>query len=369
MASRKTRSFRRILLGENQKSRREAMRRSIDDMSGKALGALPNQEPSRHNEAHCGSLGKSVMPSNKKDPVLIAVANQKGGVGKTTIAVQLAYDMTWRLQKRVLFVDMDAQGNGSTVLRAGEPIHEDTTLAYELFEVDAERDEPLVVHPQQTPEGIDLIPTIANNKLTYSLEALDDSYLKLPEHHIAKILDQYDVVIFDCPPALGTKLNASLAAATHVLCPIRLCGFALEGLSGLLETIMDIQSSVNTKLQILGALVNAFDRSNNHKRELVALKQELPNMVLTSILHNRAPFDSANMMSCPVSDVMNGQKAAQELESCFNEIYRKLGFSIPTAATQQKRREARIARRLADIEAAQKSEASAASDAEGEDAE
>lgn len=298
------------------------------------------------------------MPQAKKEPVLIAVANQKGGVGKTTIAVQLAYDMTWRLKKRVLFVDMDAQGNGSTVLRAGEPIHEDTTLAYELFQNDEELESPLVLKPQGTPEGIDLIPTTANDRLTYSLEALGESTLKLPEHHLQKVIDNYDVVIFDCPPALGTKLNASLAAATHVLCPIRLCGFALEGLSGLLDTIMYIQSTVNTRLNILGALVNAFDRSNNHKRELDALKEQLPNMVLGSILHNRAPFDSANMMSCPVSDVMNGQKAAQELETCFNEIYRKLGFSIPSAATQAKRREERIQKRLTALEKARADEAS-----------
>lgn len=245
---------------------------------------------------------------------VIAIANQKGGVGKTTIAVQLAYDLALRLHHKVLYVDLDAQGNGSTVLLAGDPIT--GTQATELFSTDNPE-----IKPQTTKRGIDLLPTECNSRFSYSLEALPEEYIDVPARNLRSLAERYDTVIIDCPPNLGVKLSAGLTAATHVLCPIRLCGFSLHGLSGLVDTILDVQHTRNPTLTIIGAVVNAFDRSVRHTATLEELKQMMPELVLENVVRNRAPFDKANVDSCPVWEVPGGKRATEELRKALEEIY------------------------------------------------
>lgn len=254
---------------------------------------------------------------------IIAIANQKGGVGKTTIAVQLAYDLTLRMHYKVLYVDMDAQGNGSAVLLAGAPI--EGTQATELF---TPNNEPII--PQATPRGIDVLPTELNSRLSYGLETLPAEFINVPKKRLEPFVDKYDAILLDCPPHLGVKLSASLNAATHVICPIRLCGFSLDGLSGLLDTIYEVQKSLNPSLSIIGALINAFDRSVRHQETLEQLKSMIPGLVLNNIIRNRSPFDKANMDSVPVSEVPGGKRAAVEIQAAFDEIYKKAGIKPKT---------------------------------------
>ena len=251
---------------------------------------------------------------------VIAIANQKGGVGKTTIAVQLAYDLALRMHHKVLYVDMDAQGNGSAVMLAGDPIT--GSQATELFTPDNHE-----IKPQTTKRGIDLLPTESNSRFSYALEALPEEFIDVPAQNLRPLTEQYDTVIIDCPPNLGVKLSAGLTAATHVLCPIRLCGFSLDGLSGLLDTIFDIQRMRNPTLTIIGAIVNAFDRSVRHTATLEELKAMIPDLVLKNVVRNRAPFDKANMDSCPVWEIPGGKRATEELREAFEEIYERAGIT------------------------------------------
>lgn len=255
---------------------------------------------------------------------VIAIANQKGGVGKTTIAVQLAYDLALRMHHKVLYVDMDAQGNGSAVLLAKDPIT--GTQATELF-TPGNRD----IQPQKTKRGIDLLPTESNSRLSYSLEALPEEFIGVPAENLKPLAERYDTVIIDCPPNLGVKLTAGLTAATHVLCPIRLCGFSLDGLSGLLDTIFTVQRTRNPMLNIIGTIVNAFDRSVRHTATLEELKAMIPNLVLQNVVRNRAPFDKANMDSCPVWEIPGGKRATEELRLAFEEIYKRAGITAKPA--------------------------------------
>ena len=149
----------------------------------------------------------------------LAIANQKGGVGKTTIATQIAFDLALRRGKKVLYIDMDAQGNGTTVLKKGADI--EGSEAHDLFDTSLDIVEP---QPSNYP-GIDIIPTKSNSVISYSLEGLSDECIRDPRMQLDKIRDRYDIIVIDCPPNLGIKLKASLTMADAVLCPIRLCGF------------------------------------------------------------------------------------------------------------------------------------------------
>lgn len=251
--------------------------------------------------------------------LIIAIANQKGGVGKTTVATQLAYNLVLKQNKKVLYVDMDAQGNGSSVLLGGEDIT--GTEATSLFDPECEEFIPTPTH-----YGIDLLATPCNSRLSYDLEGLPEEYVTMPAQKIRSLVDDYDVILVDCPPNLGLKLRASLTMATHVLCPLRLCGFAVEGLAGLLETIQSIQNTTNPNLMLVGALINAFDRSIAHQQTLEVIQEEMQGVILENIIRHRSPFDRANSEGIPVWEVPSAYRAANEIALAFDEIYAKLNL-------------------------------------------
>lgn len=252
-------------------------------------------------------------------PVILAVANQKGGVGKTTISTQLAFDLTYRRDKKVLFVDMDSQGNATSTLLQGREIT--GTPASDLFDEELES-----ITPTPTEHGIDVLATPPNDEWSYSIEAFDpETFMGIPKRNLSLIADNYDVVIIDCPPNLGLKLKASLIAATHVVCPIKLCGYAFDGLAGLLDTITSIQATENKTLSLLGALVNSYDMSPHNQKMLELIHDTLHATVLVNKIRHRTPLDRANTEGIPIWKVPGGYRAAEELSQVFRELYAKIG--------------------------------------------
>ncbi len=251
--------------------------------------------------------------------IVMSIANQKGGVGKTTVATQLAFDLTIKRGKKVLYIDMDAQGNGTSVLLRDHPIT--GTEATSLFDPDCNE-----FIPTPTDRGIDILPTPCNSRLSYDLEGLPEEYMTIPREKIQPLLDKYDVILVDCPPNLGLKLRSALTMSTHVFCPIRLCGFAVEGLSGLLETITDIQQTTNPTLKLIGALINAFDRSTTNIKTLELIQDQMSDVVLKSVIKHRTPLDKANTFGIPIWEVIGAHRASREVERAFLEIYKKLGI-------------------------------------------
>ena len=185
---------------------------------------------------------------------IIAISNQKGGVGKTTTAINLSSGLSY-MGKKVLLVDLDSQGNASHGLSAIEGNGQPTVYSVLLEEYPIE---DAIVH-KESP-NIDVLPSnltlagadLVMNEMDYGKEELLKNVLK-------PVKDQYDYIIIDCPPSLGLLNTNALTAADSVLIPVQCEYYALEGVTQLLMTIRLIQKTSNKQLKIEGFLMTMFD--------------------------------------------------------------------------------------------------------------
>jgi chromosome partitioning protein len=196
--------------------------------------------------------------------MIIVIANQKGGVGKTTTAINLSAACAMQ-GKRVLLIDLDPQGN--TSLSFLEP----TSIGESAFELFTEVNQPLenLIYSTKV-ENLEIIPSKINlAKLEAKLVGDFDAIFRLRDR-IEQIRLNYDFIFIDTPPTLGLITVNALVAANYVLIPIQSSYFALEGTDDLLETVEKVRSRPNPDLELLGVMVTLFDKRTALSKDVEA---------------------------------------------------------------------------------------------------
>ncbi len=245
----------------------------------------------------------------------IALVNQKGGVGKTTTAVNLAAYLS-AAGKRVLLIDMDPQGNASAGVGirvgANEPhvyqvLLEPGKVTDIIRPTNLERLHVLPAHADLAGAAVDLVALEAREYRL--LQALD------------KLKEQYDIILIDCPPSLGLLTINGLAAADQVLIPIQAEYYALEGLGQLLNTINLIQTHLKPSLGILGALVTMYDTRNRLANAVVSeLKTHFPNKIFQTMIPRNVRLAEAPSFGQPIMLYDAASRGAEAYNALAQEL-------------------------------------------------
>ncbi len=258
-----------------------------------------------------GSTGK---PAETR-PRIIALANQKGGVGKTTTTVNLGAALAAR-GKRVLVVDLDPQANATLWL--GVDLR---TLDQSMYHV-LVKDVPLaaIIQPS-TVAGIDLAP--AHLDLSAADLELVNSFEReiLLKDTLAAVADRYDYILIDCPPSLSLLTINALVAAREVLIPLQCHYLAYLGVARLSETVRLVQRRLNPVLTILGIVVTMYDgRSAIHKEILEQIRAGFHGRVFDAVIRNGVKVVEASAASQPVVTYAPSSPVAQSYNELAQEV-------------------------------------------------
>lgn len=270
-------------------------------------------------------------PTASKSPRIMAIANQKGGVGKTTTAINLAAGLA-ELGAKILLVDLDPQGNASTGL--GVEAQDRIKTTYDLLLDDA----PLSGVIQATkfstlficPANADLssadMELVSNEKRSFLLH----DALRQP----AMQDFGFDYILIDCPPSLSLLTLNAMVACHSVLVPLQSEFFALEGLSQLMLTIREVRQTANAGLRIEGVLLTMYDKRNNLSQLVETdARQNLGDLVFKTLIPRNVRVSEAPSYAMPVLAYDTTSKGSEAYRALAREIATRHGIALPQQET------------------------------------
>lgn len=246
---------------------------------------------------------------------IISVANQKGGVGKTTTTVNLGACLA-SLGKRVLLVDMDAQGNATSGVGIRKP--DVTQDIYDVLVNELPIAEATLVTEH---ENLSIVPAtlqLAGAEIELTSMMARESRLK---GSLAEVNDQYDYILIDCPPSLGHLTINSFTASDSILIPVQCEYYALEGLSQLLNTVRLVQKHFNPELEIEGVLLTMYDARTNLGNEVVEeVRKYFREKVYETIIPRNIRLSEAPSHGMPIIDYDPRSRGAEVYQVLAKEV-------------------------------------------------
>ena len=249
---------------------------------------------------------------------VIAVLNQKGGVGKTTTTINLAAYLA-KAGKHVLIVDFDPQGNATSGLGIDKFGTEQT-----VYDVLAGRSTVDAAIQQTGLDNLNIVPANAN---LAAAEVELVSQLER-EHTLRKVLGQlaYDYVLIDCPPSLGLLTINALTAANLLLVPVQAEYYALEGLGQLLDVVQRVRGGLNPQLELLGVLVTMYDARTSLSEQVYGeLQKHFGDKLLKTVIPRNVRVAEAPSYGKPISEHDRWSKGARAYKQLSKEIIKKTG--------------------------------------------
>ncbi|EJE6498590.1 ParA family protein [Salmonella enterica] len=240
----------------------------------------------------------------------IVVANQKGGVGKTTVSTHLAFYLRDQ-GKKVLFIDLDNQGNSSFTLKASAT----GSLAAELFK-----------NPAPTVQANDKITLLAADDSLVELERAKPDAIEKFVKAVNHLGASFDYCVIDTAPTLGLRMVAALTAANFALCPIELENYSIQGITKMLQTIFGVKQRHNPDLTFLGMLPNRFNsHSTSQKENMAELLASYAHLMITARIGNRSSISDALGQGIPVWEIPKtaARDAGKEMKEVFTQVIDK----------------------------------------------